>query len=52
MGKEFEIGRPIAYYSYGEWTPLCDCQGGSLSTVEFRLSRILAPCAPGTLAFP
>jgi hypothetical protein len=34
MGKEFEIGRPIAYYSYGEWTRLCDCQGGSLSTPD------------------
>ena len=44
MGKEFEIGRPIAYYSYGEWTPLCDCQGGSLSIrpFEFHLRGVLA----------
>jgi hypothetical protein len=31
MAKEFEIGRPIAYYANREWTRLCDCQGGSLS---------------------
>ena len=39
MGKEFEIGGPIAYYPYGEWTPLCDCQGGSLYLAAFLISK-------------